>query len=75
MKKEYESSRIHGKCSSNDEKLTQKIERVLRAWHRACFIETVLAARRSAGFVSEWNGGSIQRIRVNPTLLASKVTT
>jgi hypothetical protein len=51
MKKEYKSSRIHGKCSSSDEKLIQKIERVLRAWHRPHFIGTVLAAWRSAGFV------------------------
>jgi hypothetical protein len=44
MKKEYKSYRIHGKCSSSNEKLTQKIERVLRAWRRACLIGTVLAA-------------------------------
>jgi hypothetical protein len=30
---------------------------------------------KSAGFVYEWNGGSIQQIRVNPTLLASKAKT
>jgi hypothetical protein len=36
MKKEYKSSRTHGKCSFSDEKLTQKIGRVLGAWHRAC---------------------------------------
>jgi hypothetical protein len=74
MKKEHKQSRTGRALSSLDEKLTQKIERVVRAWHGACFIETVLAAWRSAGFLYEWDGGIIQRIRVNPTLILSKLT-
>jgi hypothetical protein len=75
MKKEYKYS---GNCKTSrslEEKLAQKIERVVQAWHRACFIGTVLAVWRSASFVHEWNDGALQKIRINPTLLMSKQST
>jgi hypothetical protein len=72
MKKEYTQSRTGHVLSSLNEKLTQKIERIVRTWHRALFIGTVMAAWRSASFLCEWDDGIIQRIRVNPTLIMSK---
>jgi hypothetical protein len=74
MKKEYKQSANCKASRSLEEKLAQKIERVVRAWHRACFIETVLAAWRGAGFVYEWNDGAFQKIHINPTLLMSKLS-
>jgi hypothetical protein len=74
VKKDYKQSRSHGAVSHDREKLTQNIEWVLKARHRPCFVGTVLAAWTKAGFVYEWNDGTIQKIRVNPTLLASKLT-
>jgi hypothetical protein len=55
MKKEYKQSRNCKASRSLEQKLAQKIERVVRAWHRTCFIGTVLAAWRSAGVVHERN--------------------
>jgi hypothetical protein len=41
----------------------------MKTWHRACFVWAVFAAWTAAAFVDKWNDGTIQKIRVNPTLL------
>jgi hypothetical protein len=74
MKKECKQSRTGRASSSLYDKSIQKIERVVRAWHHACFIGAVLAAWRSAGSLYEWDDAIIQRIRVNPTLILTKLT-
>jgi hypothetical protein len=44
MKKDYKQSRSHGAVSRYTKTLIQKIEWLLKAWHRAHFLGTVLAA-------------------------------
>jgi hypothetical protein len=73
MKKEDNELRNPGRQSPFADKLTRKIERVLRAWHRACFRGTWLAASVCAGFVHEVTDGLITGIRMNPTLLVRKI--
>jgi hypothetical protein len=66
--------RICGKIRTElQEKLSRKIERILKAWPRACHRGNVLAAWKSGGFVHGFRGGMTVRVTINPTMMAMKI--
>jgi hypothetical protein len=71
MKNDYRQS---GAIKSEfKEKISKKIEKVLKAWHWATCRRNIIAAWRSAGFVCTWNRGLICHIRINSALILNKV--
>jgi hypothetical protein len=70
-KKEY---RISAKSYTHfGEKISKKIERILKAWYRACYRGNIIAASKSGGFVHVVVDGTIVGIPINPTLMALKL--
>jgi hypothetical protein len=67
--------RICGKTQTElQEKLSRKIERILKAWHRACYRRNVLAAWKSGGFGHGFRGGMVVRVTINPAMMAMKIS-
>jgi hypothetical protein len=55
------------------EKISRKIERILKAWYRAYYRGNIIAAWKSGGFVHVFVEGTIVGIAINPTLMALKL--
>jgi hypothetical protein len=56
------------------EKLSRKMERILKAWRRACCRVNVIAAWKDAGFVYMFRKGAIVSIGINRTFMTTKIS-
>jgi hypothetical protein len=70
-KKEY---RISGEGKTDlVEKISKKIERILKSWHRACYRGNIIASWRAGGFVYTFRGGAMVEVAINRTLMTTKI--
>jgi hypothetical protein len=57
-----------------EEKVSKKIERILKAWWRACFHRNILSAWKNAGFVHTFQNGALAAISMNRTFMNTKIS-
>jgi hypothetical protein len=55
------------------EKISKKIEGVIRAWHRACYRGNILALWRTGGFIYTFQAGTLVGVAINPTPMTKKI--
>jgi hypothetical protein len=71
LKLEY---RIAGALKTElQEKLSRKIEKVVKAWHRACSPGNVLAAWKGGEFVHTFRDGTLSGIGINETVMTMRI--
>jgi hypothetical protein len=58
--------------AAKEYRTSDKIERTLKTWHRACYRGNILPARKSGSFMHCFQDGKIVGLAVNPTLMTRK---
>jgi hypothetical protein len=71
MKKSYLNNRTTD--PSLYEKISTKIERIMKAHHTASFTAVVLGSWKAAGFIHQYNKGQLTDIQIGDTVILSKI--
>jgi hypothetical protein len=70
-KKEYKNSA--NTKSKFAEKITRKIERIIKAWEKSCFRGNILAGWEAAGFKLTFTAGEVSSMLINETSMMIKL--